>query len=518
MEKKQGFFSALEGVVRGLSPARSRAKSPAPRSQSPSAALLLLPRRRKGHSGGGHQQQALAQVPEAPLIARSASFRPVGEALAPLMEGPDGDAPEESGGLRREGWGHWVRGQLSRAPSVTYSSSSSSAPAAANGSCSFRGSDLRLLLGVMGAPLAPIHVSTADPLPHLSIKDTPIETSSAQYILQQYTAASGGLKLQSSIRNAYAMGKVRMVASEFETATKVVKNRGGSTRAAESGSFVLWQMAPDMWYVELAVGGSKVHAGSNGKLVWRHTPWLGAHAAKGPVRPLRRALQQGLDPLTTASMFASARCIGEKKVNGDDCFILKLCADPQTLRARSEGPAEIIRHVLFGYFSQRTGLMVHMEDSHLTRIQPNAGGDAVYWETTINSFLDDYRPVEGIMIAHSGRSVVTLFRFGEEAMSHTKTRMEEAWTIEEVAFNVPGLSVDCFIPPAEIRCGSIGGTCEMPQAERSRASIGNRVKVAAAAAEKPQAAGDNKIVWRLEVPQRKQGGDRIVHTASFCAK
>jgi hypothetical protein len=46
-----------------------------------------------------------------------------------------------------------------------------------------------------------------------------------------------------------------------------------------------------MWYVELSVGGSKVHAGCNGKLVWRHTPWLGAHTAKGPVRPLRRALQ-----------------------------------------------------------------------------------------------------------------------------------------------------------------------------------------------------------------------------------
>lgn len=116
------------------------------------------------------------------------------------------------------------------------------------------------------------------------------EASSAQYILQQYTAATGGQKLQNSIRNAYAMGKVKMVTSEFETATKVVKNRNG-TRATESGGFVLWQMTPDMWYVELAVGGSKVHAGCNGKIVWRHTPWLGAHAAKGPVRPLRRALQ-----------------------------------------------------------------------------------------------------------------------------------------------------------------------------------------------------------------------------------
>lgn len=116
------------------------------------------------------------------------------------------------------------------------------------------------------------------------------ENSSAQYILQQYTAASGGQKLQSSIQNAYAMGKVRMIASEFETANKVVRSRN-SSKAAESGGFVLWQMNLDMWYVELALGGSKVHAGCNGKLVWRHTPWLGAHAAKGPVRPLRRALQ-----------------------------------------------------------------------------------------------------------------------------------------------------------------------------------------------------------------------------------
>lgn len=164
-------------------------------------------------------------------------------------------------------------------------------------------------------------------------------------------------------------------------------------------------------------------------------------------------------------MFVNSRCIGEKKVNGEDCFILKVSADPQTLKARSEGAAEIIRHVLFGYFSQKSGLLVHLEDSHLTRIQNN-GGDVAYWETTINSFLDDYRPVEGIMIAHSGRSVVTLFRFGETAMNNTKTRMEEAWTIEEVAFNVPGLSVDCFIPPAELRYNSLNETCEFSQGQR----------------------------------------------------
>ncbi|KAG0490800.1 hypothetical protein HPP92_007663 [Vanilla planifolia] len=488
MDRKHGFLSALrEEVVRGLSPAKSRSRSRS-RSESPARTPsqmvgLLLPRRRKTQQSS----QSLHGFPEQ-LIGRSGSFRPVGEALAPLIEGPDPYATDSfadaSGDSRKEGWGQWVRGQLSRAPSV-------STAGAGSGGC-YRRSDLRLLLGVMGAPLAPIYVSTIEPFPHLSIKDTPIEKSSAQYILQQYTAASGGLKLQSSIRNAYAMGKVRMAAAEYETATKVIKNRGSPV---ESGSFVLWQMAPNMWYVELAVGGSKVHAGSNGKLVWRHTPWLGAHAAKGPVRPLRRALQ-GLDPLTTASMFANSRCIGEKKINGEDCFILKLTADPQTLKARSEGTAEIIRHVLFGYFSQRTGLLIHMEDSHLTRIQSTTGGDAVYWETTINSFMNDYRPVEGVMVAHSGRSVVTLFRFGEAAMSHTKTRMEEAWTIEEVAFNVPGLSMDCFIPPADIRCGLISEANELPQGDRggrSSSSIVGSHTAKVAALERSRDAGGSNV-------------------------
>ncbi|KAM1862991.1 hypothetical protein ACFX14_003385 [Malus domestica] len=477
MEKKQGFFSALKDeVVRGLSPSRSRASSPA-RSGSPMTGLLR--RKKQNHHGNGHGVQLVAQ-PDA-LIGRSGSLRPV-------MEGPDPDGGE-LGDSKRVGssLGQWMRGQLSRTPSVSSVAHNNS-----------KSSDLRLLLGVMGAPLAPLHVSTSDPFPHLSIKDTPIETSSAQYILQQYTAASGGQKLQNSIKNAYAMGKVRMVASEFETATKVMKTRNAS-RCAESGGFVLWQMSPDMWYVELEVGGSKVHAGCNGKLVWRHTPWLGAHTAKGPVRPLRRALQ-GLDPRSTASMFTDARCIGERKINGEDCFILKLSADPQTMKARSEGPAEIIRHVLFGYFSQKTGLLVHMEDSHLTRIQSNSG-DAVYWETTINSFLDDYRPVEGIMIAHSGRSVVTLFRFGEMAMSHTKTRMEEAWTIEEVAFNVPGLSMDCFIPPADLRSGTISEARELPHDERGKgggiAVATHRAKVAAL--EKEHNANVDSLTWKMEV-------------------
>ncbi|RZS18844.1 hypothetical protein BHM03_00051177 [Ensete ventricosum] len=176
MEKKQGFLPALreEEVGKGPSPTRSREKGSV-KSQAP-----LPQRRRKGR----RRHPSLSQTPEAVApVAWSKSSR---ETLAPLMEGPDGSggggARDAHGDPRKEGWGRWIRGQLSRAPSAATSS------VAAGAFSSALRSDLRLLLGVMGAPLAPVHVSSFDPLPNLSVKDTPIvsfsvSSSSSNYYL-----------------------------------------------------------------------------------------------------------------------------------------------------------------------------------------------------------------------------------------------------------------------------------------------------------------------------------------------
>eukprot|EP00249_Psilotum_nudum_P003617 c17080_g1_i1 orf=918-2282(+) len=440
---------------------------------------------------------------------QASCINPMGETLSPLMEGP---TPEDFEHRDRKAGScgslqQWMKEQvIVRTQSISRTTSMSRI----TNICGDRQSDVRLLLGVLGAPLAPLPI-TNDSVPQLSLKDAALETSSAQYIVEQYVAATGASRMRSSLKNAYVMGKVKMLSSEFEIAGKVVKTRN-PTKAAESGGFILWQMMPDMWYVEMAVGESKVRAGSDGKLVWRHTPWFGSHAAKGPVRPLRRALQ-GLDPRSIASMFANAKCVGEKNVTGEDCFILKVTADRSTLSARSDGPAEIIRHVIFGLFSQKTGLLMHMEDSHLTRIQ-SSSGDVVYWETIMDSSIQDYRCIDGLMIAHAGHSVVTLFRFGEVAMSHTRTRLDEIWNIEEVAFNVPGLSVDCFIPPADITVApACNAVSEVPPA--AGGETGKRMvrsgtsKVAAAAAAPavlplagkqppPQRTLDN-VIWRVEI-------------------
>ncbi|XP_022147834.1 uncharacterized protein LOC111016677 [Momordica charantia] len=311
--------------------------------------------------------------------------------------------------------------------------------------------DLKLLLGVLACPLAPIPLSASPtPLDHHSHchfpRDTPLETSVAHYIIQQYLAATGCLKQQKSAKNMYVSGSVKMIRCETEVSSgKTVKSIG--TRSGDNGCFVLWQMLPGMWSLELVVGGSKVVAGSDGKTVWRHTPWLGTHAAKGPQRPLRRIIQ-GLDPKSTARLFAKAQCLGEKRIGEEDCFVLKVSAEREAVMERNEGPAEVIRHVLYGYFCQKSGVLVYLEDSHLTRVQTE--GDAVYWETTIGSCIGDYRDVDGVLIAHHGRSIATVFKFGEMSTQFSRTRMEELWNIDDVMFNVAGLSIDYFIPPADI--------------------------------------------------------------------
>ncbi|GKD66847.1 hypothetical protein Tco_1308955, partial [Tanacetum coccineum] len=94
----------------------------------------------------------------------------------------------------------------------------------------------------------------------------------------------------------------------------------------------------DCFILKLCVDPQTLKGRSEGPAeIIRHV----AHTAKG----------HGLDSRTTTSMFADAKCVGEKKINGEDYFILKLCAESQMLKARSEGPAEIMRHVLFGYFN-----------------------------------------------------------------------------------------------------------------------------------------------------------------------
>lgn len=239
------------------------------------------------------------------------------------MEGPDPELQEEAN-KKESSWEvirEWFRVQKSLPAGANFSTTSNNNYS--NGSLPPKRQDLKLLLGVLGCPLAPIP-QVNDPVHDhlLRIKDIPFvrplnilflflcqcisyicastedlymvymqESSSAHYIIQQYLAATGCLKQQKCSKNMYASGIVKMICCETEVSTGRNVKSLGTRSGTENGCFVLWQMVPGMWSLELVVAGNKVVAGSDGKTVWRHTPWLGTHAAKGPQRPLRRIIQ-----------------------------------------------------------------------------------------------------------------------------------------------------------------------------------------------------------------------------------
>lgn len=197
--------------------------------------------------------------------------------------------------------------------------------------------------------------------------------------------------------------------------------------------------------------------------------------------------EQGLDPRSTAILFNNSICIGEKTVNNEDCFILKLEAESTSLRARSSNNVEIINHTLWGYFSQRTGLLVQLEDSHLLRLN-SSENETIFWENKVESLIQDYKTVDGIHIAHAGKTCASLSRFGEGPESHSRTRMEETWKIEEVDFNIKGLSMDCFLPPGDLKreeekgvegCGIAASNAKLPYKMRSASLKISASKVAA---------------------------------------
>ncbi|KAJ7944312.1 DUF620 family protein [Quillaja saponaria] len=119
-------------------------------------------------------------------------------------------------------------------------------------------------------------------------------------------------------------GQVKICASDLNQTDDSIEVKKSNE---EIGGFVLWQKNPDLWCLELIVSDCKVYCGSNGEISWRHSSNQQTPISTGPPRPLRRFLQ-GLDPRATANLFLDAMCEGEKIINDEDCFILKLETRP----------------------------------------------------------------------------------------------------------------------------------------------------------------------------------------------
>ncbi|EPS62223.1 hypothetical protein M569_12569 [Genlisea aurea] len=303
-----------------------------------------------------------------------------------------------------------------------------------------RYNEMSFLLYIVGSPILPFQIQV-DRAIQRAVKHSSIEASTAKYIVQQYIAATGGQPALNAVNSMCVVGHVRISGSEFHQGDENVKVRSNH----DAGGFVLWQKNPDLWCFELLISGCKVIAGSNGKISWRQSSNQQRPICTGPPRTPRRFLQ-GLDPRATANLFIEAVCIGEKIINEEDCFILKVDTSQSTLEEQSGAKHEIIHHTIWGYFSQRSGLLVKFEDSRLLSLKTNKEDGDVFWETSMESVIEDYRYVDGVNVAHGGRTAFTVFRYGERSANH-KRELVETWKLEEVDFNVSGLKPQFFMPP-----------------------------------------------------------------------
>ncbi|KAL8556035.1 hypothetical protein ACS0TY_003732 [Phlomoides rotata] len=112
------------------------------------------------------------------------------------------------------------------------------------------------------------------------------------------------------------------------------------------------------------------------------------------------------------------------------CLELIINGSKATLEAQGGPKYEIIHHTVWGYFSQRSGLLVKLEDSRLLSVKTCKEDGDVFWETSTESVINDYKYVDGVNIAHGGKTFFTVFRYGEESANH-KRELQETWKIEE---------------------------------------------------------------------------------------
>lgn len=309
-------------------------------------------------------------------------------------------------------------------------------------------------LKIAGSSCIPFQVQRDHAL-SLPVRDGSIEASTAKYIVQQYIAATGGLGALNSVSSMYSVGQVNMVQGQVNNDDQ---DKTIVTDSSESGAFMLWEKSPNLWYMELVVSGCKVSAGSDGTVTWSQSSLNPEQSSKGPPRPLRRFFQ-GLDPRSTVNLFLNAVCIGEKVIMNEDCFILKLDTCQDNLEEQSRANMETVHHIIRGYFSQKTGLLIQFEDTKLVKIKSTRkGGDQfVYYETSMESSLEDYRYIDGVNIAHYGKTIASIYRYGQGAKGRWK--VEETCTIKEVEFNICGLANDSFLPPPDVKTEEQGVEC-----------------------------------------------------------
>jgi hypothetical protein len=221
----------------------------------------------------------------------------------------------------------------------------------------------------------------------------------AEEIIERYIAVTGGKLAHEKLKNQLARGSVEYVGAGIRGTIEVYKERPNKARKL----------------MILEVIGN-VAQGTNGKVAWERTPNDGPRVLEGEAAAVALRDATFLPRLRWKELYSRAVCLGEERIGDQDC--LKVILTPR------------VGNPVTHYYAKGSGLLVKA----FVVVKSETG------ELTQESFLEDYREVNGIQIHHAVRQRIT----GRDFMQEVKIQFEM------VRFNVE-MPKGTFDLPADIQ-------------------------------------------------------------------
>ncbi len=179
--------------------------------------------------------------------------------------------------------------------------------------------------------------------------------------------------------------------------------------AGMSGSIQVYEKAPNMNAVMIDLGGMQIRQAFDGTVAWEENPQEGMKVKTG-VELAEAKREATFNPeLKMKQLYTKLTVRGREKVGASDAWVVD--AVP------AEGSPVVF------YFDVESGLPVRMD---VTRDSPQG-------QIPVQSYLEDYRAVDGVKVAHVMRQVTSMF-----TMTMRLSEVKHNVTLDDKMFKKPG--------------------------------------------------------------------------------
>lgn len=179
--------------------------------------------------------------------------------------------------------------------------------------------------------------------------------------------------------------------------------------AGMSGSIQVYEKAPNMNAVMIDLGGMQIRQAFDGAVAWEENPQEGMKVKTG-VELAEAKREATFNPeLKMKDLYAKLTVRGREKVGASDAWVVD--AVP------AEGSPVVF------YFDVESGLPVRMD----------ATRESAQGQIQVQSYLEDYRAIDGVKVAHVMRQVTSMF-----TMTMRLSEVKHNVTLDDKMFKKPG--------------------------------------------------------------------------------